>query len=705
MLAVGDVDDLHRGGEVVGVAEPAHGAGDGGAGDGRLGEAGIGDFESGPFCKVARVQAAGEGEREEKGGSAFHRRACHAKPEGANGGKLLPILGGGARTNGMLRVRAFLLLISLGALTLRAAPANFAERYHELELNAAGLPPAERLQKLFALDWERTMVENPEAATSVGYPGQDDRWTDLSPEAVKARQEELRWPLAVVQKIDRAKLPAPDQLSYDLFKRKYERAIEGTAFPSDMLPLNQLGGVQIDVPQLFEQMPKSNAAQYRNILARLKALPELIDQNIVWLERGLAAGVTPPKVTLQRVPAQVLNLLPDDPAKSPLLASFAEMPAAIPEKEQAELRAEAMRLYQDEVAPAYRKLHDYLANEYVPKARETIGLSALPNGAKWYAFAAEESTTTKLTPPEIHDLGLREVARIRGEMAKVMAEVKFKGTQQEFGQTLRADPKFQYATAEELLTGYRDIAKRIDPGLPKLFKKLPRLTYGVKPIPDAAAESAPTAYYLPGAPDVGRAGYFFANVSNLPTRARWQMEALTLHEAVPGHHLQIALAQEMESGPEFRKNDAYTAYTEGWGLYAESLGSELGLYADPYSHFGELSFEVWRACRLVVDTGMHALGWSRQQAIDYMRENTVNSDHDIEVEVDRYIVWPGQALAYKIGELRIRELRERAQAALGDRFDIRGFHDTVLGSGAVPLDVLEQLVNDWVKRQLAQPKP
>nr|MDQ3625423.1 DUF885 domain-containing protein [Verrucomicrobiota bacterium] len=307
--------------------------------------------------------------------------------------------------------------------------------------------------------------------------------------------------------------------------------------------------------------------------------------------------------------------------------------------------------------------------------------------------------TTNLSPREIHDLGVREVARILKEMESVVRETGFKGSFDEFVHFLRTDPRFYFTADEDLLKSYRDICKRIDPQLGRFFGRLPRLPYGVRRVPAYAQKSQPTAYYERGSPRIGRPGYFYANTHNLASRPIWEMEALTLHEAVPGHHLQIALAQELENVPEWRKYDSYTAYIEGWALYAESLGSELGLYKDPYQKFGKLTFEMWRACRLVVDTGMHALGWSREQALDYMRKYSGKTEHNIVVEIDRYIVWSGQALSYKIGELKIRELRGRATAALGDAFDLRAFHDLILGQGALPLDVLEKTVDEWIAAQ------
>jgi len=341
-------------------------------------------------------------------------------------------------------------------------------------------------------------------------------------------------------------------------------------------------------------------------------------------------------------------------------------------------------------------LHEFLATKYLPGARESIAAADLPDGKAWYEFAVRTSTTTRKTPAQIHELGLAEVKRIRAEMDKVIQQTGFQGSFADFCKFLRTDPKFYYTDAESLLTAYRDICKRVDPELPRLFGKLPRLSYGVKAVPSYAEKSQTTAYYEGGSPEAGRPGWYFANTYALNTRPKWEMEALSLHESVPGHHLQIALAQELEATPEFRKHGGYTAFVEGWGLYAESLGPEMGFYKDPYAHFGQLTYEMWRAVRLVVDTGMHSMGWTRQQAIDYFMANSSKNEHDITVEIDRYIAWPGQALAYKIGELKIKELRAYATRELKARFDIRQFHDQVLGVGAVPMDILEARIKAWV---------
>jgi uncharacterized protein (DUF885 family) len=372
------------------------------------------------------------------------------------------------------------------------------------------------------------------------------------------------------------------------------------------------------------------------------------------------------------------------------------MPASIDALQAERLRTRAQAAYSEQVAPAYEKLLAFLEDEYLPASRDSIALGDLPNGEAWYAHNVSNYTTTDLTPEEIHQIGLREVARIRAEMERIREQTGFDGDLPEFFEFLRTDPRFYHTTAEDLLREYRDIAKRADPELMKVFGHLPRTPYGVVAVPSYAEKSQTTAYYQRGSVMAGRPGYFYANTYALDTRPRWEMEALTLHEAVPGHHLQIAIMDELEDVPWYRRVGGYTAFIEGWGLYSESLGEEMGFYQDPYSKFGQLTYEMWRAIRLVVDTGMHHLGWSRQQAIDYFKENASKQEHDITVEIDRYIVWPGQALAYKIGELKIKELRAWATAELGGRFDVRAFHDTVLGSGAVPLDMLEANVKAWV---------
>ncbi len=577
--------------------------------------------------------------------------------------------------------------------------ASIIERLEAVRANPAGQSAEERLRAFIDLHFEYMMNEYPPYATFLGLPGDHHRWADNSLEASARRERDETLALAVFESIPRAELEGADRLNYDLLMEQLVDWVGGHRFHDEYLPISQMGGVQQSVARTLAMMPGRKAADYEDILGRLEGVPYLVDNVLIRLAKGLEMGVTPPRVTLRDVPQQVENQIADDPMSSPMLRAFQEFPESIPAAERERLRAAATTTYVEKVVPAFEKLRDYLVETYIPGARETIGMSALPDGAEWYAYNARQETTTDLTPQEIHEIGLREVARIRGEMEAVIEQVGFEGTFEEFFDYLRTDPRFYFDDKEDLLAGYRDIAKRADNELVKLFGHLPRLPYGVVPVPEYAEKSQTTAYYEPGSLEAGRSGKFFANTYDLKSRPKWEMEALTLHEAVPGHHLQIAIQQELEDLPFFRRYGQYGAFTEGWGLYSESLGEEMGFYQNPYAKFGQLTYEMWRAIRLVVDTGMHALGWSRQQAIDYFKENAGKSEHDIVVEVDRYIVWPGQALGYKIGELKIKELRAMAESKLGERFDVRAFHDRVLGSGALPLRVLESNVREWVEAE------
>jgi len=597
----------------------------------------------------------------------------------------------------LCRRAALILFLASSSLPVARAETAFEAECGRLATNRE--PDAARLAALFKLDWDHSMQDNPEFATEVGYPGLNDRWTDNSLAAIDRRKRELQAPFKVIHSIQRAKLGAADQLNYDLFRRNLENAIEGTRFKGELLPISQLNGVQLGAAETLEISPRATVKDYEDIIARLQALPQTIDQTLVLLNKGLESGITPPRITLRDVPQQVKDQMVDDPETNPLLKPFTKFPAEISETDRTRLRKEAAAALRERVLPAFGRLHDFLETRYVPGARQTIALSDLPDGKAWYAYNIRTITTTSLTPDQIHQIGLAEVKRIRAEMDKLIAQTGFKGSFDEFLVYLRKDPRFYFTNKEDLLRGYRDIAKRIDPELIRFFGKLPRLPYGVLPIPSYSERSAPTAYYQPGSLRAGRPAYFYANTCALDTRPSWEMEALTSHEAVPGHHLQIALAQEMENVPEFRKYSGYTAFVEGWGLYAESLSAEMGLYQDPYMKFGQLTYEMWRAIRLVVDTGMHSMGWTRQQAIDYFLANASKNEHDITVEVDRYIVWPGQALAYKIGEMKIKGLRAYATKERGDKSDVRAFHDQVLANGALPLDVLESRIKEWVQAQ------
>ena len=556
-------------------------------------------------------------------------------------------------------------------------------------------------------DWKRAMVDQPEAATRLGFPGENRRWRDKSPQGIELRKKHLRESMATLKTIRREELPEVEKLNYDLYGRFLADLEEGMQYGDDAgggslwMPLNQLGGIQQGAAAILALMPHETVADYEDILARLQALPSAVEQTLALLQDGLKRGYTPPKITLRDVAKQLADLTPAEPMASALLQPFTVFPAGFPEADRARLTDRAKRLYASAVAPAFQKLREYLVATYIPACRDSIAASALPNGAATYAFRVRFETTTSLTPQQIHEIGLAEVKRIHAEMEKLIAATGFKGSFHQFTEFLRTDPRFYYDKPEDLVNGYRIIAKRIDPELARLFGKLPRLPYGVTPIPEFKAPSQTTAYYQGGAPKVGRPGWYFVNTYKLNARPKWEMEALSLHESVPGHHLQISLAQELEGVPEFRKHAGYTAFVEGWGLYAESLGEEIGMYKDPYSKFGQLAYEMWRAVRLVVDTGMHTMGWTRQQAIDYFRENTGKTDQDVISEIDRYIVWPGQALAYKIGQLKIRELRKEAESKLGAKFDERKFHDAVLEDGAVPLNLLEAHMKLWLDSQAA----
>ena len=560
----------------------------------------------------------------------------------------------------------------------------------------------QRLWQLFEANWKYRMIASPEAATWRGYPGQNDRWSDLSMDAIAEGKKDARQTLKAILSFDRAKLSEADQLNYDLFRRNAEMAVEQQQFPAEFLAINQMDGLPRDVPSMIAMMPAGKTADYENILVRLGGIPALVDQTIALLQEGLVRGIVPPKVPLRTLADQVSGQVHIGPMTTPMLAKFKTFPETIPVAEQVRLTEAAKAVYADDVRPAFQRLHQFLSKEYVPNCRATVGRSALPDGRAWYGYQIKHYTTTTLSPDEIHKIGLREVNRIRVGMEAVRKQVNFEGDLHAFFEFLRTDPQFYYETADELLTGYRDICKRADPELTNLFRKLPRQPYGVVPVPSYIEKSVTTAYYQPGSNNAGRAGFFFANTYDLKSRPKWEMEALALHEAVPGHHLQLAIADEIVGLPEFRKYGRYTGYVEGWGLYSESLGEEMGFYTDPYSKFGQLTYEMWRAIRLVVDTGIHAKGWSRQRAIEFFKTNAGKTEHDITVEVDRYIVWPGQALAYKLGELKLKELRARATAKLGDKFDLRSFHDEIMWNGALPLSILDQRTDRWIAAEQAK---
>jgi prolyl oligopeptidase len=556
----------------------------------------------------------------------------------------------------------------------------------------------EKLHALFDDAWERDLRENPISATYQGDKRFNDTWGEFG---FDVREEQLagdREILARLDTIDRAALPEDEQLNYDLFRKEYQSRIESYGYNGWLIPLNQRGGIQT-LGEMTHYMSFATVRDYEDWIARIKSFDELMDWTLTVMQRGVDEGWAQPRIINKRILPQVQALVIDDPTKSDFYSPFREMPERISDADKQRLRSEAARAIKAIVIPAYAKMATFMEETYLPASRPAVGAWSMPGGREYYAWRTREYTTTDLTPDEIHDIGLSEVKRIRGEMMKIIKQVGFKGSFNDFLEFLRTDPQFYYDDPQELLEAYRAISKEIDPKLVPLFGKLPRIPYGVEPIPDAIAPDTTTAYYMPPAPDGSRAGTYFVNLYKPESRPTYEMPVLSVHEAVPGHHLQIALAQELGDLPNFRRYGGFTAFVEGWGLYSESLGEEMGLYEDPYDKFGQLTYEMWRAVRLVVDTGMHYKEWTRDEAIDFFMANAPKSELDIVNEIDRYIAWPGQALAYKIGELRIKELRARAENALGDDFDIKGFHDTVLGSGAIPLDILERNVDAWIATQ------
>ena len=547
--------------------------------------------------------------------------------------------------------------------------------------------------------WEWLLREFPELSTWTGDNRYNDRFTDLSFEAIDRRNADERRMLEQVRSFDPSRLSGQDVLSHELLFWELSLAVDAQQFPPVML-LTQIWGPQLMFPQLVSVTPFLNARDYDNYLARLVAFPRYLEQVTGLLRRGVELGWVQPRGPLTAVPDQIAGQLVADVEQSPLYVPLNQIPESISGAEREKFRSKAREVIADSAFPAMARFQDFITETYLPAGDRPIGASTLPDGEAYYTHCIREHTTTDFDPLTIHQIGIKEVERIRAQMDAVIEQTRFKGSLQEFAAFLHTDPRFYFSRAEDLVTAYRDVAKRADAELPKLFAELPRATYGVRPFPDYEAPSQTTAMYYPGASDGSRAGYFMVNTYGLDMRPKYEMEALTLHEAVPGHHLQIARAQELQHLPDFRRNGSYTAYIEGWALYAESLGESMGFYTDPYSRFGQLTYEIWRACRLVVDTGIHSFGWTRQQAIDYIRENTAKTEQDIAVEVDRYIVMPGQALAYKIGELKIKELRAKAETMLGPAFDMRKFHNAILDNGPLPLTLLNVQIEEWIKAQI-----
>ena len=553
-----------------------------------------------------------------------------------------------------------------------------------------------RLHALFDASWEAAMSTYPEWATYVGDHRHGDRLYDASPENIAAGFARARNELAQAQAIRREALSPVDQASLEIFKLQHEETLRYEPYVGfRSLSMGALGGFQSDFASLLRTSPVDKPGQVEQMLARMAAFPRRVEQELALLRQGRSLGWVPPKSVLERVLAQIDGQLPADLDKSPFFEPFTRLGKDIPAAQQAELQARARVAIETQVQPALRRLRAFVVDEYLPAAPASGALGSYPGGAEVYAAQVQSNTTTALTPVQIHAIGLRELARLRAEMEAVMREMKFDGDFKAFVRHLNTDPKYFHTSPEAVLAAYRDIAKRIDPELPRLFADLPRATYGIRAMPAHAGEND-AEYYEGPALDGTRPGWFVANVKNYQRRPIWGMEWLVAHEAVPGHHLQIARAVELGALPKFRRSGGYTVYAEGWATYAETLGFDLGLYKDPASRFGHLQWQAFRAARLVVDTGLHSLGWSREQAIAFMVDQTGESVDGVSSEVDRYLSDPGQALAYMIGQLKIIELRDRAKQAMGERFDIRQFHKLVLDQGEVPLPLLERAVDGWI---------
>ena len=572
-----------------------------------------------------------------------------------------------------------------------------------------------RFATLAAEHWEWFARDDPIQATQRGDYRYNDVLSDESAEAVAGRKAHWRELLKQLKSFDPTQLTAANRISLQVLTRMAVDRTRIDGFFSDLpfaasnfslimswSPITQMYGPQFRLPLLAKSTPFRGVADYDAYLKRLAGVPQLLAQYQARMQVAIAAGWLPPAVALRRVPEQLDSEITDDPAQSPLYLPFSKFPEDLAQADRERLMASARQVLSEQVIPAFRDLKQFVVSTYLPAAarRKGLGVSQLPGGRDFYEALIANSTTTSLSAREIHDIGLREVARIRKEMEATIARTGFKGTRSEFIRFLHESPQFYYDKPEDMLAGYRDIAKRADAELPKLFAELPRLPYGVRAMPAYEGDNA--EHYVPGAADGSRAGFFEANVNHLRTRPKYNMEDLFLHEGVPGHHLQIARARELNDLPDFRRFAFFTAFAEGWALYSESLGDEMGFYTDPYSKFGQLSAEMWRACRLVVDTGLHAFGWSRERAILYMIDNAAINEDVATAEVDRYLVSPAQALGYKIGELKIKELRAKAKAALADHFDLRRFHNAVIDGGDLPLDVLEGRIDEWIATQKAQ---
>lgn len=546
---------------------------------------------------------------------------------------------------------------------------------------------------------EYNLKSYPEGATYEGDHRYDDLLSDNSEEANKKYYNDMRVFLSELQQIEYQSLSYDNKLNYDLFKSSLEENLEGEKFNWHYMPMGQQWGIHINFPQLIHVQPLSTYEEYQKYFKRLRGFEKKVDNDISNMRKGMSQGYVMPGLIMEQTLPQMENVMNVEIEKSIFYSPMEKENKLTPE-EKTLASNELKNIIRNHINPSYQKLHDFVKNEYLPKSRTEAGVWSLPDGKDRYEMAVKNYTTLDLKADEIHNVGLKEVERIKSEMEKIKDKSGFKGTLDEFNKFLKTDKQFYYTNKEDLMNGFREILKTMDTKLPQLFGRLPEAKYDLREMEEFRAASAPAAYYYSAPEDRSRPGYFYVNTYDLPSRPKYTMTALALHEAVPGHHLQIAIAQELKNLPKFRRELGVTAFVEGWGLYSESLGYETGMYEDLYQLYGALTFEIWRACRLVVDTGIHDKKWTREQALEFMKKYTPISDHDIQSEIDRYIASPGQALAYKTGELKLKELRKKAEDKLGERFDIKQFHDTVLKNGAIPLPLLEKKVDEWIATQI-----
>jgi len=591
----------------------------------------------------------------------------------------------------------FTVLLAAGTpgLAARAAPAS---------ASTPASRAAAALHELINTAWQREMREDPLEASLDGFHQYDGLWPNVSPDTLAREHQEDIETLESLAAIDPSLLAGEDRVSYDLFKYRYQMQVQDYDLKGYLMPVNELDGIQT-LQALTHTLRFENATDYRNYLHRLETFKPFMDETIALLEQGVKEGMTEPQVVMKRVPHQIAAYVVTDVTQSPLYGPFKQMPDIIPAAEQAQLRAAAKAAIAQDVTPAYRQFEQYFDHDYLPHCRTSIAAQALPDGKAYYAFQVRKYTTTDLTPAQIHAMGLRKVAEIHAQMEQVFKQVGFKGSYKDFVHYLRTNPRFYYQDPSELLEAYRAAAKRVDPLLVTEFPVwiLPRVTYGVRPIPASLAPDTYPAYSVPPAGDGSVAGYMAVNLYKPASRPKYEIQVLTCHEGRPGHQLQIPIAMELKNLPDFRRFDYYSSYGEGWALYTETLCDQMGLYDDPYSKFGYLDYQMWRAVRLVVDTGIHSEGWTRARAVRYFEENSALSEQNIDTEVDRYIAWPGQALSYMIGELDILRLRNKAEGALGSGFNIKSFHAAVLEHGALPLTVLDQVIDRWIDSQRRSP--